>query len=155
MWVQASLQTLQIHSLPSSPWFLLPNPSTADGFMSWEQKWLLLNSDYMPLCSTLSFPVAPSLCSCPLPHLQHRHKHTRLHTQPTHSHLYPVHMCLLEFEDKLLWLGSQPARSAVALCRGQGVFAYPQGSGNINKLLSHFFDSVNTFTLKYFHTPQI
>lgn len=54
----------------------------------------------------------------------------------THTHLYTVHICLLEFEDELLWFGSQPARSSVALCRGQGVFAYPQGSGNINNLLS-------------------
>lgn len=71
VWVQASRQTLQIHSLPSSTWFLLPYPSTVDGFMSWEQKWLLLNSDYIPLRSALSFPVALCPCCCPISHLPH------------------------------------------------------------------------------------
>lgn len=130
-WYQLLLcecKPLQIHSLPSSPWFLLPYPSNADGFMSWEQKWLLLNSDYMPLRSALSFPVtfsAPALFPTS-------------NTQPhTHIYIQNVYACWsLLLEDKLLWFGSQPARSSAALCRGQGVFAYPQGSGNINKPLS-------------------
>lgn len=128
VWVQANCKPFQIHSLPSSPWFLLPYPSTEDGFMSWEQKWLL--SDYTCLCAQLFLFLSLYFCVH-----THTHTYSGAHTAP-HTHLHTVHfICLLEFEDKLLWFGSQPAKSSVGLCRGQGVFAYLQGSGNINKPL--------------------
>lgn len=73
------------------------------------------------LCLFLSLR-APALSATSVTHA-HKHTHTQSHANTcTYS--------------KLLRRGSRRARSSVTLCRGQGAFAYPWRSENINKPLS-------------------